>query len=166
MDRESVFRGFRCCKLWNCLCTSVHVVVGGPCLCCTPALCHSLHLLSSVRGCGRPCLTFVFISSLTVDCAFCALTLLVGWQGGHPACKKLSGVMLAWLSVCSEVQTCICPSWFHCHSLSLASVKSRLVLPFWYWQNCLPGHPGSHGRKRPLNRIVCCFDGRGFLACW
>ena len=25
------------------------------------------------------------------------------------------------------------PSWCHCHSLSLASVKSRLVLPFWYW---------------------------------
>ena len=27
----------------------------------------------------------------------------------------------------SEVQTCIWPSWCHCHSLSLASVKSRLV---------------------------------------
>ena len=24
------------------------------------------------------------------------------------------------------------PSWCHCHSLSLASVKSRLVFPFWY----------------------------------
>ena len=41
--------------------------------------------------------------------------------------------MLAWLSVWSKVQTCIWPSWCHCHSLSLASVKSRLVLPFWYW---------------------------------
>ena len=40
--------------------------------------------------------------------------------------------MLAWLSVWSEVQTCIWPSWCHCHSLSLASVKPRLVLPFWY----------------------------------
>ena len=40
--------------------------------------------------------------------------------------------MLAWLSVWSEVQTCIRPSWCHCHSLSLAPVKSRLVLPFWY----------------------------------
>ena len=40
---------------------------------------------------------------------------------------------MAWLSVWSEVQTCIWPSWCHCHSLSLASVKSRLVLPFWYW---------------------------------
>jgi len=25
--------------------------------------------------------------------------------------------MLAWLSVCSEVQICIWPSWCHCHSL-------------------------------------------------
>jgi len=59
--------------------------------------------------------------------AFSALTLLVGRQEGHPACKKLSAGVLAWLSVWSEVQTCIRPSWCHCHSLSLASVKSRLV---------------------------------------
>ena len=39
-----------------------------------------------------------------------ALTLLVGRQEGHPACKKLSGGVLAWLSIWSEVQTCIRPS--------------------------------------------------------
>jgi len=33
-----------------------------------------------------------------------ALTLLVGRQEWHPACKKLSGGVLAWLSVRSEVQ--------------------------------------------------------------
>ena len=64
--------------------------------------------------------------------AFSALTLLAGQQEGHPACKKLSGGLLAWLSDWSEVQACIWPRWCHCHSLSLASVKSRLVLPFWY----------------------------------
>ena len=42
--------------------------------------------------------------------AFSALTLLVGRQEGHPACEKLSGEVLAWLSVWSEVQTCICPA--------------------------------------------------------
>ena len=42
--------------------------------------------------------------------AFSALTLLVGGQEGHTACKKLSSGVLAWLSVCSEVQTCIWPS--------------------------------------------------------
>jgi len=31
--------------------------------------------------------------------AFSALTLLVGWQEGHLACKKLIGGVLAWLSV-------------------------------------------------------------------
>jgi len=33
------------------------------------------------------------------------LTLLVGRQEGHPACKKLSGGVLVWLSVWSEVHT-------------------------------------------------------------
>ena len=61
------------------------------------------------------------------------MTLLVGQQEGHPACKKPSGRVLAWLSVWSEVQSCTWPSWCHCHSLSLASVQSRLVLPFWYY---------------------------------
>jgi len=42
--------------------------------------------------------------------AFSALTLLVGRQEGHPACKKQSGEVLAWLSVWSKVQTCIRPS--------------------------------------------------------
>jgi len=37
------------------------------------------------------------------SCAFSALTLLVGRQEGHPACKKLSGVVLAWLFVWSDV---------------------------------------------------------------
>jgi len=34
--------------------------------------------------------------------AFRALSLLVGRQEGHPACKKLSGEVFAWLSVCSR----------------------------------------------------------------
>jgi len=41
---------------------------------------------------------------------FSALTLLVERQEGHPACKKLSGGVLVWLSVWSKVQTCIRPS--------------------------------------------------------
>ena len=40
--------------------------------------------------------------------SFSALTLLVGWQEGHPACEKQSGGVL--VSVWSEVQTCIWPS--------------------------------------------------------
>jgi len=37
---------------------------------------------------------------------FSAMTLLVGLQEGHPACKKLSNGVLAWLSFWGEVQTC------------------------------------------------------------
>ena len=74
------------------------------------------------------------------------------WLGGRKSIqpvKKLSGGVLAWLSVWSEVQTCIWPSWCHYHSLSLALVKSRLVLPFWYWLTRVVPDKGS------LNRCVC-----------
>jgi len=83
--------------------------------------------------------------------AFSALTLLVGWQEGHLACKKLSSGVLAWLSVWCEVQTFIWPSWCYCHSLSLASVKSRLVSPFWYRLTRVVPDNG------PLNVCVCVY---------
>jgi len=54
--------------------------------------------------------TSLLVSHFVVSDAFSALTLLVGRQEGHPACKKLSGGVLAWLSAWSEVQTCIWPS--------------------------------------------------------
>jgi len=59
--------------------------------------------------------TIIFSDLLCVEWdegggAFSALTLLVGQQEGHPACKKLEWWLLAWLSVWSEVQTCIWPS--------------------------------------------------------
>ena len=98
------------------------------------------------------------------------------WLGGRKGIRpvKNSGGVLAWLSVWSEVQTCICSCWCHCHSLCLASVKSRLVLPFWYrltrvvpdkgpLNRCLcvcvcvlvPAHPGSPG-KRAVKRVCVC----------
>ena len=58
--------------------------------------------------------------------------------------------MLAWLSVWGKVQICIWPRWCHCHSLSFASVKSRLFLPFWYW--LIPVILD----KGPLNTCCCC----------
>jgi len=91
--------------------------------------------------------------------AFSALTLLVGRQDGHPACKKLSSGVLVWLSVWSEVQTCIWPNWCHCHSLSLASVKSRLVLPFWYRLTRVVQEKGT------LNG-VCVYMYRYTVICW
>ena len=91
----------------------------------------------------------VIIDRFWANYVISALTLLVGRQEGHPACKKLSGGVLVWLSVWSEEQTCLWPSWCHCHSVSLASVKSRLVLPFWYrLTRVVPD-------KGPLNGCVC-----------
>ena len=83
--------------------------------------------------------------------AFSALMPLVGWQEGHLVCKKLSGRVLAWLSVWSEVQTCIWPSCCLCHSLSLASLKSRLVFAF-----LVPAYPGSPGKMAV--KWVCFAD--------
>jgi len=57
------------------------------------------------------CCPLLFVSIFNInEFAFSALTLLVGRQEGHPACKKLSGGVLVWLSGWSEVQTCIRPS--------------------------------------------------------
>jgi len=53
---------------------------------------------------------------------------------GHPACKKLSGGVLAWFCVCVKVQVCIWPSWCHCHSFIISCFsKSSLVLPSWFY---------------------------------
>ena len=78
--------------------------------------------------------------------AFSALTLLVVRQEGHLACKKLSGGVLAWLSVWSKVQTCIWSVWCHCHSLSLQIGFTFLV----------PAYPGSPG-KRAVKRVCVTY---------
>jgi len=91
-------------------------------------------------------------SSVVVVYAFSALTLLVGWQEGHPACKKTewwgAGVV-----VCLEQGADLyMAQWIplpQCHSLSLALVKSRLVLPFWYRLTWVVPERG------PLNGCVC-----------
>jgi len=67
------------------------------------------------------------------------LTLLVGRQEGHPACKKTewwgAGVFI---------------------SLEQGAVKSKLVLPFWYLlTRVVP-------EKRPLNGCVCSLYGVTF----
>ena len=59
-------------------------------------------------------------------------------------------LLYAGVVICLERgQTCIWPSWCHCHSLSLASVKSRLVLSFWYRLTRVVLEKG------PLNGCVC-----------
>ena len=89
-----------------------------------------------------------------MHCAFSALTLLVGRQVGHPACKK-TGQWGAGVVICLVwgVHTCIRPSWCHCHSLSLASVKSRLGFTFLVLAD--PGSPGVTRTKAVKWVCVC-----------
>ena len=85
--------------------------------------------------------------------AFSALTLLVGQQEGHPACKKTEW-WGAGMVICLERDADLTwPSWCKCHSLSLASVKSRLVLPFWYRLTQVVLDKG------PLNGVCVCVSG-------
>jgi len=82
--------------------------------------------------------------------AYSALTLLVGWQEGHPACKKLSGGVLAWLSVWSEVQTCIMAQLM---PLPLTvSCLSKIQIGFTF---LVPAHLGSP-EKMAVKRVCVC----------
>ena len=95
-----------------------------------------LYWVAKLLRCAFDCLCWLLMSKFRISSLqpymftllFSALMLLVGRQEWHPACKKLSGGVLAWLSVWSKVQICIWPSWYHCHSLSLPA-----VIPDWFY---------------------------------
>jgi len=66
--------------------------------------------------------------------AFSALTLLAGRQEGHPACKNLSGGVLAWLSAWSEVQIAD----LHMTQLMPLPPAASAFLASWSTTSCLP----------------------------
>ena len=96
--------------------------------------------------------------------AFSALTLLVGRQEQHPAYKNW--VMRCWCGYLSGARCrffCMWSSWCHCHPQtpsSLASFKSRLVLPFCYWliQAVLEKRP-SNGSSSSNSSCVVLVQG-------
>jgi len=90
--------------------------------------------------------SFVVIS----DCTFSALTLLVGQQEGHPACKKTewwgAGVVIhlergADLHMAQLMPLPLTVSWF-----------SKIQVGFTF---LVPAHPGSPG-QRAVNRVCVC----------
>ena len=90
--------------------------------------------------------------------AFSALTLLVGRQEGHPACKNTERWVLAWLSVRSEVQTCIMAQLM---PLPLAvSCFSKIQIGFTF---LVPVHPGSPGSSNTRCHIRQRVDNLQFL---
>jgi len=77
--------------------------------------------------------------------AFSALTLLVGWQEGHPACKKLEW-WGAGMVICLERDAHLMP-------LPLTvSCFSKIQIGFTF---LVPAHPGSPG-KRAVKRVCVC----------
>ena len=96
---------------------------------------------------------FILIQTgFTFLCSFSALTLLVGRQEGHPACKKLSGWVLAWLSVWSEVHTA------QLMPLPLTvSCCSKIQIGFTFLVLAHLGSPGKRAVKR-----VCVGGGLPF----
>ena len=81
---------------------------------------------------GNGCSSFMLAVYMVSISGFSALTLLVGWQEGHPVCKNwvvVDGTVI----YLGEVQNCIWSRWWHSNSLSLCSSESELVLFFWYW---------------------------------
>ena len=85
------------------------------------------------------------VSCLFTGCvAFSALTLLVGRKEGHPACKKLSGGVLAWLSVWNEVQA----AYAQLMPLPLTvSCSSKIQIGFTFLVPAYPGCPGKEAVK-------------------
>jgi len=92
--------------------------------------------------------SLISVHSYEHRCAFSALTLLVGWQEGHPACKKQSGGVLAWLS-CLEGGA-------HLHMAQLmplpltVSCSSKIQIGFTFLVPAYPGCPGKEAVKRLL----------------
>jgi len=91
-------------------------------------------------------LLFEIFACVFVACAFSALTLLVGRHEGHPACKKQSGGVLAWLSVCSKVHADLHMSQLMPLPLTV-SCFSKIQIGFTFLVLAHPGSPGQRAIK-------------------
>jgi len=84
------------------------------------------------------------IKHCVVQFALSALTLLVGQHAGHPACKKLSGGMLAWLRLGQGPNLHMA----QLMPLPLTTVSLAPVNPDWFYLPgftfLVPALPGSH----------------------
>ena len=92
------------------------------------------------------------------------MTLLVGQQGGHPACKKLSGGMFVVFMCLGQgadlhiAQPMPLPLTISCSS------KSRLVLPFWCRLNRVVPYKIQEGHKTVV--CVCVRACVGVCVCY
>jgi len=80
--------------------------------------------------------------------AFNALTPLVGWQEGHPACKKLSGGVLEQVADLHMAQLMPLPLTVSCFS--------EIQIGFTFLVPANPGCPEKRAVKRVCVVCVCC----------
>ena len=88
--------------------------------------------------------------------------LLVGQHEGQLACKKLSGGVLAWFLSGARSDLHMA----QLMPLSLASVKSRLLLPFWYRLTWVVPDKGLFSmcvRVRVRAHVCVCIDKSGMM---
>ena len=83
--------------------------------------------------------------------AFSALTLLVGWQEGHPACKKTEQ-RGAGMVICLERGADLHMAQWILLPLTV-SCFSKIQVGFTF---LVPAHPGSPG-QRAVKRVCMCF---------
>jgi len=88
-----------------------------------------------------PAATQNYVTVLAMILCLQCFDAVVGRQEGHPACKKLSGGVLAWLSVWSEVQTCIWPA------DATVSCSSKIQIGFTFLIPAYTGCPGKEAVK-------------------
>ena len=127
-----------CCADWWALQKQLNWL-RGRIMCAQGTMCYiGVHIGSTWRiQLNDLCMVAVQITVTTHYCSWCCMPWVLWrcWSGGRKgirSVKKTEWWDADMVCVWSEVQTCIWPSWCHCQSLSRASVKSRLVLPFWY----------------------------------
>jgi len=107
-------------------------------LICFQALSSALKFLFQIQAFSR-------ISQARYE-PFSALTLLVGWQEGHPACKKLSGG--GWCGYLSGARCRL--AYGPADATATHCLFSKIQISFTF---LVPAHLGSPG-KGPLNGCV------------
>ena len=114
-----------------------------------PKMCGDGHCFN-VSYKTRQCITHQFMQILihNVYYPFSTLTLLVGQQEGHPACKNLSGG--CWRGYLSGVR-CTLAYGQLMPLLLTVSCFSKIQISFTF---LVPTHPGSPG-QRAVKRCVC-----------
>ena len=93
---------------------------------------------------------YICVHFLCIFCAFSALTQLVGWPEGHPACKKLEW-WGAGMAICLERDADLHMAQLMPLPLTV-SCFSTIQIGFTF---LVPAHPGSPG-KRAVKRVCVC----------